>query len=289
VTSRSPAVIVPAVYDVRVCREGRPHPDHEESELTEARTSLTHPRTGALLEPVGFRANGDPIWPILGAAEDDDADEGGDDEGEDDDSDDEEEDDDSDDEDGDDDSDDGKGKPKPKKPEDEIRELKAALRKANRDARRNRIRAKGGNPDKDGDGDDDGPDVNERATAMAKPIVIRAEARTLLADAGFTGDAKAATRLIRTLDLRGVDVELDDDGEVVDIDGLDEQIEELVEDWPQLFGKGASGTTRRRSAGRIDATRDSGSGRGRSGSGGKGKSATERQAEQLMGTVRPRR
>lgn len=31
----------------------------------------THPHTGALLSPVGYRKNGAPIWPIMGASEDD--------------------------------------------------------------------------------------------------------------------------------------------------------------------------------------------------------------------------
>lgn len=34
-------------------------------------TPKTHPRTGELLRPVGYRRNGSPIWPILGASPDD--------------------------------------------------------------------------------------------------------------------------------------------------------------------------------------------------------------------------
>lgn len=39
-----------------------------------AKTTLVHPRTGAPIVPLGFKKNGAPIWPILGAAE---GDEGG--------------------------------------------------------------------------------------------------------------------------------------------------------------------------------------------------------------------
>lgn len=35
------------------------------------KSTLVHPRTGLLLVPLGYRRNGAPIWPILGAAEND--------------------------------------------------------------------------------------------------------------------------------------------------------------------------------------------------------------------------
>jgi hypothetical protein len=40
---------------------------------------LRHPHTGALIQALGYKRNGDPIWPVLGAAPDDDGDPGGDD------------------------------------------------------------------------------------------------------------------------------------------------------------------------------------------------------------------
>jgi hypothetical protein len=43
--------------------------------------SMRHPLTGEPLAAVGIRRNGDPIWPVLGAAEDDADGDGGDDEG----------------------------------------------------------------------------------------------------------------------------------------------------------------------------------------------------------------
>src|SRR6478609_8573858 len=71
--------------------------------------SLIHPRTGQPLEAVGVGKNGEPWWPVLGAAEDDDKDDDAD---KDDDKDEDDDDDSSDDaDDADDDTDDGK-KPK---------------------------------------------------------------------------------------------------------------------------------------------------------------------------------
>jgi len=43
--------------------------------MTKHHARLTHPHTGAPIRPLGFRRNGAPIWPILGASPDD---EGGD-------------------------------------------------------------------------------------------------------------------------------------------------------------------------------------------------------------------
>jgi hypothetical protein len=40
---------------------------------------LRHPHTGALVTALGYKRNGDPIWPVMGAAPDDDGDPGGDD------------------------------------------------------------------------------------------------------------------------------------------------------------------------------------------------------------------
>lgn len=74
---------------------------------------LRHPHTGALIKALGFKRNGDPIWPVLGAAPDD-ADDGDDtppDDGDDAD--------DGDDEDDDTDADSGKTKKKPKKSGDD--------------------------------------------------------------------------------------------------------------------------------------------------------------------------
>jgi len=39
--------------------------------MTKNHARLTHPHTGARIVPLGFRRNGAPIWPILGASEDD--------------------------------------------------------------------------------------------------------------------------------------------------------------------------------------------------------------------------
>lgn len=76
---------------------------------------LRHPHTGALVEALGYKRNGDPIWPVLGAAPDDDGDggTGGDDGGDDD------PEDDADEDDSGDDAGDGKSKPRKKGEDDD--------------------------------------------------------------------------------------------------------------------------------------------------------------------------
>jgi hypothetical protein len=108
--------------------------------------------------------------------------------------------------------------------------------------------------------------ATERARELAKPVLVKTEARSALKDAGLIGDP---ARLLRMLDLADIDVSYTRDGEVDDIDGLEDQIKELKRDYPELF--------RRRGSSSIDAA-DRGS-RG----GGKPKTASERQAALLRG------
>jgi hypothetical protein len=61
-------------------------------------------------------------------------------------------------------------------------------------------------------------------------VAVKKAATAALKEAGFTGDVKAAKRLIGTIDLS--QVEPDDDG---DID-IDEQIDDLKDAFPALFG-----------------------------------------------------
>ncbi len=85
--------------------------------------------------------------------------------------------------------------------------------------------------------DDDAPDAETiRAAAKAEARaesdgrIRKTAARSELKAAGIP--AEQVNRLVGMLDLDSLDV--DDDGEV---DGLDEAIEELKADWPQLFAK----------------------------------------------------
>ncbi|RMH81563.1 MAG: hypothetical protein D6683_04025 [Actinomyces sp.] len=165
---------------------------------------------------------------------------------------------------------------------EEVRRLRAALEKANRDAARNRRRrkaaeqraAKGDTSKSAADEPDDraARDVVERATRR----VVAAEAKVHLAAAGVPADMLA--RAVRLLDLDLVDVS--DDGDV-DEDTLRELIDELRDDMPVLFATrddataADDDTTRRRRRG-SDATRGAGTGRRVA------KSLNERQAEAIL-------
>lgn len=109
----------------------------------------------------------------------------------------------------------------------------------------------------------------ERARELAKPMIVRSEARSKLAEAGVIGDPARALRL---LDLSEVDVTYNaKTGDVDEIDGLDDEIEKLTEDYPELF------KTKRGGGGRID-----GADR-RTDTATKKKSASEIQAAGLRG------
>jgi hypothetical protein len=198
---------------------------------------------------------------------------------------DEEDDDDDEDEDDDDDPDEGKS-------EEELRaELKAvrkSLSKANGSSAKRRAHAKRleaeleearkGKGKKKTDDDDDELDVEAiRAQARSEgekagnDRIKLAEVKAALAAAGIT-DAKTRTRLARMVDLG--DLDLDDDGEV---DGIDDAIDTLREDLPALFEK-----PRRKRESVAGGSDRSGAGGGAS----KAKSASERQAEGLLGRGR---
>lgn len=222
---------------------------------------MIHPRTGAPLEAVGVRKNGRPIWPIMGAAEDDEDDAGGD-----------EDDAGGDDEDagGDDEDDVDEGK----SPEDlkaELARLRRSQAKLLKEAR-NRTKTA---PPKVKAGDKDGDDKNaftkddiestreetrESVRAEMLPAVIRPAARTVLEGLGmaFPKDVDVArAKLTRALKLADIeDVELDEDGELV---GLDTALREVRRQFPEMFkgarvrtpgnaGGGGKRTTKPRSA-----------------------------------------
>lgn len=70
-------------------------------------------------------------------------------------------------------------------------------------------------------------EATEAALAALKPVAIKAEAKSAFLAAGASADK--APRLIRLLDLSKIDV----DGETVI--GLDEQVEDLRDEFPELF------------------------------------------------------
>jgi len=184
-------------------------------------------------EPIGYLTSGAPVWPVRGAEGDDDDDSdgegidtgaGGD--GDDDD-------------DSDDDDDDGKGKKgddagKGKKyvapTEDEWRRTQAALTRANGDAKRHRLRVRELSKPKEGE-TDAAKTATDAAEKRYKPVAIRSAAKAAFLEAGLNdASPERVKKLLRMVDLDEVDV--DGDG---DVTGLDEQIESVKDDYPELF------------------------------------------------------
>jgi hypothetical protein len=73
--------------------------------------------------------------------------------------------------------------------------------------------------------------AEDAAAARYKPVAVRAAAKAALLEANFQNPTEERVKkLIRRLDLEEIDV--DDDG---DITGLQDQIDQLVDDFPELF------------------------------------------------------
>lgn len=199
-----------------------------------------------------------PVWPVLGAADDDDDDDvgmdleggkggakGGRKQAEpDDDADDDADQDDEQDED----SDDGKGDEDEWKPpsQDEWKKVQAALEKANAEAKRHRetardLRGKQRAAARTAAATGDKEDVDAAAQAKAaedaalrklKPVAVRSAAVAALVKAKFQNPTDARlNRMVARLDMDDLDVDLDTGA----VDGLDDQIADLVEDFPELF------------------------------------------------------
>jgi minor structural protein GP20 len=155
----------------------------------------------------------------------------------------------------------------------EWKSTQAALKKANTEAKRFRTELRNARKkatDADADPDRAAAKVEERW----KPRVVRSEARAALAAAG--AKPSALGRLARTIDLD--EVEIDDDGEVT---GLDDLIEELKEDLPELFKDSDDddepAPRRKRRLGKTDA------GAKGSANGAKTLTSSERQARAILG------
>jgi hypothetical protein len=115
------------------------------------------------------------------------------------------------------------------------------------------------------DQDDDGGDAEEKAAAKWKPRVVNSAARAAFLEAG----AERPERLLKLLDLDELDVT-----EKGNVEGLEEEVDRLKEEYPELFSK-------RRSGRRVETGDRSGNGSTR-----KKMTATERQAAQLAGSVK---
>ena len=144
-------------------------------------------------------------------------------------------------------------------------------RKAERAAKRNGGQQRKDDKGKDDAKDSDTPDIETAraqgeaaAVSTWKPLLVNMDARSALAEAGLIGKPD---RLLKLLDLDEIDVD-PDSGE---IDGLEDQIEDLRKDYASLF--------RKRGSRRINgADRDSSVDR-------KKMSATELQAAALLGDL----
>lgn len=86
--------------------------------------------------------------------------------------------------------------------------------------------------------DDDEP-VDDGETARWRGIAVQQAAASQLQAAGFTGTAKQAARLARLIDTS--DLEPNRDGTF----DLEDEVDELVEEYPELFGKGQAAGGRR--------------------------------------------
>lgn len=230
---------------------------------------MIHPHTGKPLEAVGVRRNGRPIWPIMGASEDDDP-EGDPEEDPEGDPEEDPEDDPGDDPDA------------GKSAEELLAEVRALRASKTKLLREKANRAKGGN----GKGKDDGDDAGKKFTRQEldeiaeetksstrselMPAIIRSQSRTVLESLGMSfpkEKEQARAALSRLLKLADTDeLELGDDGEV---EGLEHAFRQVKRDFPQLF------------KGRRVASPGNAGGGGRASN--KPKSATELQAQHVFG------
>jgi hypothetical protein len=170
-----------------------------------------HPLTGKPLLPVGFRLDGRPIWPILGAAPDDDeGDEGDGDEG-----------DAGDGDEGEEDPPSQEWKPPTK---EEWTKVQNALKKANRQAQTEREKGRKASEEAETASQKDARELEDRFNTR----LIRTEARAALLAAGAKADRVAA--LVKLTDLK--DVRIDKDGEVEDLDTV---VELAKAEYPEFF------------------------------------------------------
>lgn len=149
---------------------------------------------------------------------------------------------------------------------EEFARMQRALTKANAEAKKNRLRYKailertvgGKSGDKEGAGDGKDADknreldrerirndVSEAEEAKWKKRVVRQAAKAALLEAGLQGDPAKLARLVDENE-----VEVDDDGDISD--GLDEQVEQLKEDYPDLFEDKNAPPPKATRRGRID-------------------------------------
>jgi hypothetical protein len=124
-----------------------------------------------------------------------------------------------------------KKEPAAAKEDPEILRLRAALKKANDDGKKNRLTLKEleerGRAN-EGDHERALREAREEAESRWKPRIVNQAARAALAEAGFVG----VDRILPLLDLAAMDV--DDDGDVI---GLLGEIDRVKEKYPEFLAK----------------------------------------------------
>jgi hypothetical protein len=149
-----------------------------------------------------------------------------------------------------------------------------ALKKANSEAKGFRTKLRNARKATAGESSSDQQEATDKVIAQWKPRLVRSEARAQLASAG--AKKSALTRLARMIDID--EVEVDDDGEV---SGIDDLIEELKDDLPELFrdedDDDEPAPRRKRRLGKTDA-----GAKGSGGNGAKTLSSSERQAKAIL-------
>jgi len=120
--------------------------------------------------------------------------------------------------------------PTPEELKASVANLERALKKANREAARLRNEKKGTEDPKGKEGEK--PADEKPVTDRYKRSAVAAAARAELKDAGFTGTKEQAAKLSRLLDLDDLDV--DEDGE---IEGLEDAVADLKDQFPALFAE----------------------------------------------------
>lgn len=124
----------------------------------------------------------------------------------------------------------------------------------------------------------------QRARDELVPILAQSAAVNALRDAGFTGNQARLERALRLIDASQLDVEMD--GANFDIQGLDEQIEEIKSEFPEFFRRDGMEDARRgqRTSNRAS-TRRSSSRDVDGGTGGRASGKPKTWAEQALGQM----
>lgn len=123
------------------------------------------------------------------------------------------------------------------KAKDEAKTRREALQKARRDNRTATQKAQASGDKDDQDAADATAQAEATAMAKFKPVAVRSAAVAALLKAKFQNPTEARlTRMVRRLDMDDLDVDM----ESGEIDGLDEQIADLVDEFPELFTEAAA-------------------------------------------------